>query len=72
MFRARKNERIEDSIVKYIRNIFKLKKYIEERNDTAIIDKRNLFRFKKVNEAIKDRTIRDVRNFSEHEEEDYY
>ena len=46
-------KKIEDSIIKYVRNIFRLKKWID---DTKIIDIRNRFRLKKENEAIIDKT----------------
>ena len=41
---------MEDNIIKDVRNIFRLKKEID---DTTIKDKRNLFRLKKENEVIK-------------------
>ena len=45
-------KKIEDSIIKYVRNIFRLKKWID---DTKIIDIRNRFRLRKENEAIIDK-----------------
>ena len=49
----------EDNFIKDKRNLFRLKKEI---NNKAFKDIRNLFRLKKENEAIKDRRIiRDIR-----------
>ena len=56
----------EESIIKDIINLFKLKK---EQNYTAIKDIGNLFRQEKETKAIKDRILRDIKNLSEHEEE---
>ena len=56
----KKIKKIEDNIIKNVRNHFRLKKEID---DTTVKDIRNLFRLKKENEAIKDRIIRDIRNF---------
>ena len=68
-FKAWKSfKKIEKNIIKDVRNIFRLKKWID---DTTIKDIRNLFRLKKEKETIKDKIIRDIRNLSEHEE-DYY
>ena len=56
-FRARKNkrqkERIKDSTLKDIRNLFRLNKEIKEIDNTTIKDIRNYFRLKKEKEAIK-------------------
>ena len=63
----------EENLIKYIRNIFRLKN--KELNYTAIKDIRNPFRQKKKEtKAIKDRTLRDIKNLFEDEEEkeDYY
>ena len=69
---------MEDNIIKDIRNLFRLKRKIENQQKyilniyyTAIKDIRKLFRLKKEKEAIKARIIRDIRNLFEHEE-DYY
>ena len=59
----------EEKIIKYIRNLFRLKK---ELNFTAIKDIRNLFRQEKETKAIKDRILRDIKNLFEHEEGIYY
>ena len=58
-----KDNRIEDNIIKDVRNLFRL---IRE------IDKKKLLRLKKENETIKYRVIRDIWNFFEYEEEVYY
>ena len=56
-FMARKNkrqkERIKDSTLKDIRNLFRLNKEIKEIDNTTIKDIRNYFRLKKEKEAIK-------------------
>ena len=57
----------EEIIIKYIRNLFRLKR---ELNYTAIKDIRNLFKWEKETKAIKDKILRDVKNLFEHEEED--
>ena len=62
--RHQKNKKIEDTIIKDVRNLVRLKKEIDS---NAINGKTNLFKL-----AIKDRVIRDIRNLFEHEEEDYY
>ena len=62
-------KKIEVNTIKYVRNLFRLKK---ETDDITFKDISNLFRLKKGNEAIKDRAIRNIRNFLYHEEEDYY
>ena len=49
----------EEKIIKDVRNLFRLKKQID---DTAIKDIRNLFRLKKRNKVIKGRVLRDIRN----------
>ena len=61
----------EENIIKDVRNLFRLKKEID---DTAIKDIRNLFRLKAENESMKDRILTDIRNLFEHEEEEenYY
>ena len=64
IFRTKKE--INETVIKDIRNRFKLeKKVIKSR---VIRDIRNLFRLKKENEAIKNRKIRGIRNLFEHEE----
>ena len=42
---------IEENIIKYVRNLFRLKKLKKEPNDTAIKGIKNLFRLKKENRA---------------------
>ena len=61
----------EEKIIKDGRNIFTLKKEID---DTGIKDIRNRFRFKKKHKVIIDRTLRDIRNVFKHEveEKSYY
>ena len=85
--RFEKNKKIEDNIIKNVRNLFRLKRKIDDTtikdvknlfrlkkviDDTTIKNFRNLFRLKNENEAIKDRIFTDIRNLFEHEEEDYY
>ena len=54
------NQRSEEGkIVKYIRNLFRLKK---EQNDIAIKDIRNCFRLKKEVKGIKDIVLRNIEN----------
>ena len=71
----------EKKMIKYIRNLLRLKK---EPNYTAIKNIRNLFRLEKETKAIKDRILRDIenaikdripgdiKNLSKHEEEENY
>ena len=61
----------EEKIIKYIRNLFRLKK---EQNYTGIKDIRNLSRLEEGTKTIKDRILRDIKNLFEHEEEkqNYY
>ena len=61
----------EEKIIKYIRNLFRLKK---EQNYTGIKDIRNLSRLEEETKTIKDRILRDIKNLFEHEEEkqNYY
>ena len=59
----------EENIIKHVRNLFRLKKKID---DTTIKDIRNGFRLKKENKVINDRILRDIRNLFEHEEEKNY
>ena len=67
--RLEKDKKIEEKLIKDVRNLFGLKEYID---DTTVKDIRNLYRLRKWNEAIKHRIIRDISNLSEHEEKDYY
>ena len=57
----------EEKIIEDERNLFRLKKEID---DTTIKHTRNLFRLKIENKVIKDRIVREIRNFFEHEEEE--
>ena len=57
----------EKNIIKDVRNLFRLKKEID---DTKIKDIRNLFRLKKEKKVIKGRIPRYIRNIFEHEEEE--
>ena len=60
----------EKNIIKYIRNLFRLK---QELNYTETKDKINLFTIEKDTKAIKDRILRGIKNLLEHgEEENYY
>ena len=54
----------EEKIINDIRNLFRLKK---ELNDIAIKDIRNLFTLKKEIKGIKDRIFRDIKNLFEDE-----
>ena len=60
----------EESIIKDIRNLFRLKK--KELNYTAVKDIRNLFRLEKETKVIKDRILRDIKNLFDHKEEENY
>ena len=64
--RLEKDKKIEDNIIKDVRNLFRLKTEID---DTTIKCIRILFRLKK-SEATKDRVIRDIRNLFQHEAEE--
>ena len=57
----------EDNIVKDVKNLFRLKKEID---NNPLKDMSNLFRLKKENEAIKNKIIRDIKTLFE--EDDYY
>ena len=57
----------EEKIIKNIRNLFRLKK---ELNDTAIKDIRKLFRLEKEIKGIKDRILRDIKIPFEYEKEE--
>ena len=57
----------EDNIIKDIKNLFRLKKAID---DSTTKDARNLFRRRKGNKTIKDKMIRDIKVFEE--ENNYY
>ena len=64
-----KNKKVEDNIIKDIKNLFRLrsenkKRTKKELDYTAIKDIRNLFRLKKENKTNKDGIIRDIRNLS--------
>ena len=62
--RLEEDKNLEESIIKYVRNLFRLKK-------TAIKGIRNPFRLKKY-KTVKYRILRDIKNLFEHEEADYY
>ena len=80
-FKAWKQQKIQQSVIKDIRNLFKLKKEVD---DTTIKDLRYFFRlkkeidditikdWKKENKVIKKRIFRDLRSLFEREHEDYY
>ena len=57
-------EKKDVNISKGVRNLFRLKKPV---NDNTVKDIRNPFRLKNENEASKDRIIRDIRNLFEQE-----
>ena len=57
--RLEKDKKIEDNIIKYVRNLFRLKK---ETDVTAMKNIRTLFRLKIKNEATKNRVIGDIKN----------
>ena len=61
----------EESIIKDITNLFRLKK---KQNCTAVKDIRNLFRLKKEIKGNKDKVLRNIKNLFEYEkeEENYY
>ena len=61
----------KENIIKYIRNLFRLK---GEQDYTAIKGIRNLFRQEKETKATKDRILRDIKNLFEYkkEEKNYY
>ena len=59
----------EENIIKVVRNVFTLKKKID---DTTIKGKRNFFRLEKEIKVMKYRIIRDIKDLFQHEEKDYY
>ena len=59
----------EKNIIKVVRNVFRLKK---ELDDITIKGIRNFFRLEKEIKVMKYRIIRDIKNLFQHEEEDYY
>ena len=64
-----KNKKVEDNIIKDIKNLFRLrsenkKRTKKELDYTAIKDIRNIFRLKKENKTNKDGIIRDIRNLT--------
>ena len=61
----------EEKIIKYVKDLFRLKQVKKETIDTSIKDIRHVFRLQKENKGIKDRIIRDNRNVFELEEDDY-
>ena len=67
--RLEKNKINEGTIIKDVKNLFRLNKEID---DATSKEKINLFRLKEENEAIKDKVVEDVRNLSEHKEENQY
>ena len=67
--RLEKNKINEDTIIKDVKNLFRLNKEID---DATSKEKINRFRLKEENEAIKDKVVEDVRNLSEHKEENQY
>ena len=86
-WRFEKYSKIEDSIIKYLRNLFRFKKEIDDNtnkdlrnlfrmkneiDDNTVKDIGNLFILKKENKPIKDRIIREFVNFFVYEEEGNY
>ena len=59
----------EKNIIKVVRNVFRLKK---ELDDITIKGIRNFFRLEKEIKVMKYRIIRDIKNLFQHEEKDYY
>ena len=59
--RLEEDKNIEDNIINCAKNLLRLKKLKNERNNTAIKDKRNFVK-------LKDRIHRDIRNLFEHED----
>ena len=81
LYLKKTRKEINDTVIKDIRNIFRLKnenkliKYRILRDFKNLFehgDIRNIFRFKKNNKVIKDKIFWDIRNLFEHEEENYY
>ena len=60
---------VENKIIKDIRNLFRLKKEID---DTTFKHIRYFFRMKEVNESIKDRIFIGIIYLFEYEEKDHY
>ena len=67
--KAWKRQKRENKIIKDVKNLFNLKKEIDDKRIKSI---RNFFRLKKENEPIKDRRITDIRYLFDQEKEDYY
>ena len=63
---------LNDTALKDVRNLFRLKKENKAIKNRVIGDIKNLFRLAKENKEIKNRVIRVIRKLSEHEEENYY
>ena len=59
----------EKNIIKVVRNVFRLKK---ELDDITIKGIRNFFRQEKEIKVMKYRIIRDIKNLFQHVEKDYY
>ena len=72
--RLEEDKNMAENIIKDVRNLFGLKKFKKEPNDTAIKDTSNLFRLKQEKKSIKDKILRDIRDPSGHEEKgkNYY
>ena len=64
-----KSSVVEFKIIKDIRNLFRLKKEID---DTTFKHIRYFFRMKKVNESIKDRIFIGIMDLFEYQEKDHY
>ena len=62
-------KKIEENVIKDVRNLLRLKQEID---DTTVKNIRNLFILQKGDKAIKKRIIRDIRNLFEDKKEDYY
>ena len=68
ILKLEKDEKREDNIIKNMKNLFRLRKEIDNSGTKNI---RNLFILKNENEEIKDKISRHIRTFFE-EEDDYY
>ena len=67
--KKKKKKKIEDGIIKVVRNLFGLKNEIDDNTTKGI---RYTFRLEKENKAIKDKIIRDISKLFEQGKEDYY
>ena len=61
-----KKKKNEHNIIKDVRNLFSIKKEIDDR---TVKDMRSIFRLKKENKTVKNTIIRFITNFFEYEED---